>query len=187
MSVQYISDIVIITECYANAGFADALMIILNREISSHNLSDKIHIKSIYHTPKQGIDVVLKRSIRALCQHTCCIVVIDYEQGEMRRYVNKILTRELSKFDNIVVRVSQTFCSSSHTRYLIGIVFDPRIEEALICKISSEFCKDLKKKRLIKSYRGREVVKNLVSKKCSNLLGKLVRLLLDIIRDLLLT
>jgi len=71
----------VLAECYANKRFAEILETLIEGVAS---------VDSIVHTAKMGRDKVLKKAERAtggLGRGELLLLVIDYERGPARRYV----------------------------------------------------------------------------------------------------
>ena len=180
-------------ECYANVGFADVLVQRLEYELQERDLSNKIRVETVHiackeekvlHTPTSGRDTVLKKVVNLLRmykQPIIGVIVIDYEAGLMRKYVDALLKYDIQKgvlkFDKIIIRIGIT---SQEARPLVGIVFDPHIEEALICKIEPNYCKK-EYQRKIKTSKGRNIVSNLLNtdQESKELIIKLSKILID--------
>ncbi len=179
----------VVAECYANTGFAGELIRQLRSEIARRSLRERICVEAVHHTPTSGRDAILRRIVRFLNllihRHeppVVGIVVIDYETGLMRRYVYELLRhdvqRGLSRFNRILVRVGAT---PQELKPLVGIVFDPRIEEALICEVNTRYCRDIRLLRLVRSHEGANIVARLLrsNERCRSLIRELTKVLLD--------
>lgn len=134
----------IVAECYANACFAEELKKLLDKEGVQH-----IEIK---HKSTMGRDRILRDLIRiAKMTSNLVVAVIDYEKGVARVYVEKQF-RALKINGDVLLGISK------QRENLIAIIFDPNIEEGLLCRVDQTLCRDIHYYREIKSNRACNVL-----------------------------
>ncbi|RLG81119.1 MAG: hypothetical protein DRO40_10175 [Thermoprotei archaeon] len=152
---------ILIAECYANACFAQELKKLLNREGVQY-----IRVK---HKQTMGRDRILK-DLLEIAERTSNLIVavIDYEEGIARAYVEK-------QFKTSNVNGNVLLGISKQKDNLLAIVFDPNIEDALLCKINKTLCRDPSYYEKVKSSRACNVVaKYLKENHAQSILRKLV-------------
>jgi len=153
--------LILIAECYANACFAQELKKLLNREGVQY-----IRVK---HKQTMGRDRILK-DLLEIAERTSNLIVavIDYEEGIARAYVEK-------QFKTSNVNGNVLLGISKQKDNLLAIVFDPNIEDALLCKINKTLCRDPSYYEKVKSSRACNVVaKYLKENHAQSILRKLV-------------
>ncbi len=154
--------ILLLAECYANKGFAQLL---------KRKLSEKLKVKVVLkHSRTFSRDEVLKKatpkSLKNWCQATSSpfpsvvVVLIDREEGISSTYIDETFHEKLP------VKLEQ-YRISMHIRrepnyVMLGIVFNPRIEEALEAIIGRKLDREVRRK--IKDKNGDLLVKRLLSR-----------------------
>jgi len=137
----------VFTECFANKWFV-------------MTLCERLSVRrKIRHSRKSSRDRVIKDLKEYILssseeEATAVLAVIDYEKGRMRPYIdallNEFLRTEKQRIDNSLV------VAYERERRVVVIVFDPNIEEALLCRADRRLCRDKDLLRRIKSKRGPE-------------------------------
>lgn len=153
----------LMAECYANESIAKEIKEILN------NVG--ICVDKIYHSPTFGRDKVIAKAKRISKEKRPLMIVIDFERGRSRKYIEELFEFEQIS-DGIIAGFSKRF-------KIIAVVFDPNVEEAFLCKILKEGCdrhnilKKLKSKeanRIVKEIllhnAAKDTLKNIVDKIC---------------------
>jgi hypothetical protein len=96
------------------------------------------------HSAKMGRDKVLKkaeRTARGLGREELLLLVIDYERGPARRYVE-------AKFKVLGDLYGGTLhIARSDDSKAIAVIFDPDIEEFL-CRVTGRYCRDDERREL---------------------------------------
>jgi len=157
---------ILIAECYANACFALELKKMLNEE--------GIQYIRVKHKQTMGRDRILKDLLRiAERMNTLVVAIIDYEEGVARAYIEKQF-----KISNVTGSVLLGI--SKHKDNLLAIVFDPNIEDGLLCEINKILCRDPFYYGKVKSSKACNVItKYLEENYVRNILRKLVIKLRD--------
>ena len=125
----------VLAECYANKCFA---------EILEASIEGVASVDSIVHSAKMGRDKVLKKAERAtggLGRGELLLLVIDYERGPARRYV-EVKFKVLGDLYGGTLRIARSEDSKA-----IAVIFDPDIEEFL-CKVTGRYCRDDERREL---------------------------------------
>ncbi len=125
----------VLAECYANKCFA---------EILEASMEDVVSVDSIVHSAKMGRDRVLKkaeRTARSLGRGELLLLVIDYERGPARRYVEAKF-RVLGDLYEGTLHIARSEDSRA-----IAVIFDPDIEEFL-CRVTGRYCRDDERREL---------------------------------------
>ena len=143
------AELVLVSECYANKCLADELSQTLRRR-AGHGVRPKHN----YHNYRYGRDRIISEILKKQLTGKL-IAVIDYERGISRHYVDKHF--ELREV------VSCIFVGIGKRKpNIIAIVFDPDIENAFLCRISRELCRDKFQLERIKSRDACNIVKRLI-------------------------
>ncbi len=115
----------VITECYANKCFFEVYL--------KDKLSSKYQVES-RHTPKLGRDEIVKRLKRikerigqVKGQNEILLAIIDFEKGENRKFIDENF--EFIKSIENVVKLARF----KHAEEVCALIFDPNIEEAIVC------------------------------------------------------
>jgi hypothetical protein len=119
----------VLAECYANKCFA---------EILEASIEGVASVDSIVHSAKMGRDRVLKKAeqaARGLGREELLLLVVDYERGAARRYV-EVKFKVLGDLYGGTLRIARSDDSKA-----IAVIFDPDIEEFL-CKVTGRYCRD---------------------------------------------
>ena len=118
----------VVAECYANACIA--------REITrSLNIGVKLR-----HDVKMSRDKILKKieNLRGeLGESSYLIAIIDYERGDMRKYIDLNFEFKEKNLFNGTVHIGVY----KRDKRVIAVIFDPFIE-AFLCKTTRRFCGD---------------------------------------------
>jgi hypothetical protein len=125
----------VLADCYANKCFA---------EILEASIEGVASVDSIVHTAKMGRDRVLKKAKRAaggLGREELLLLVIDYERGAARRYV-EVKFRVLGDLYGGTLHIARSDDSKA-----IAVIFDPDIEEFL-CRVTGRYCRDDERREL---------------------------------------
>jgi hypothetical protein len=125
----------VLADCYANKCFA---------EILEASIAGVASVDSIVHSAKMGRDKVLKKAEQAaedLGKEELLLLVIDYERGPARRYVEAKF-RVLGNLYEGTLHIARSDDSKA-----IALIFDPDIEEFL-CKVTGRYCRDDERKEL---------------------------------------
>jgi hypothetical protein len=125
----------VLADCYANKCFA---------EILEASIEGVASVDSIVHTAKMGRDRVLKKAKRAaggLGKEEFLLLVIDYERGAARRYV-EVKFRVLGDLYEGTLHIARSDDSKA-----IAVIFDPDIEEFL-CRVTGRYCRDDERREL---------------------------------------
>jgi hypothetical protein len=125
----------VLAECYANKCFA---------EILEASIEGVASVDSIVHSAKMGRDKVLKKAKRAtggLGRGELLLLVIDYERGAARRYV-EVEFRVLGDLYGGTLHIARSDDSKA-----IAVIFDPDIEEFL-CRVTGRYCRDDERREL---------------------------------------
>ncbi|MCD6300642.1 MAG: hypothetical protein J7L82_01060 [Staphylothermus sp.] len=142
----------VIAECYANK----CLAIELKHYIQ--NLMGIEEAKTV-HSFKHGRDRILK-NIEKYTQQTSevIIAVIDYEQGVSRKFIEK-------QFELSEITSSIYLGIHKQKANIIAIIFDPNIEEAVLCKYFNYLCRNLEYYNRIKSSEACKFLMDFLKKK----------------------
>jgi gamma-glutamyl phosphate reductase len=146
---EQIKEIKLIPECYANKCIANKLYEILKRQLRQHI--------SILHNYKHGRDRIISKILKSPLAEQALIAVIDYERGISRIYIDEHF--ELEKVINYIF-----IDISKHDPKVMAIIFDPRIEEAFVCRVSKELCKNPFLLEQIRSRNACNILKKVVDK-----------------------
>ena len=113
--------ILVLTECYANKGFAEAL---LERCSQSFNLM---------HDETFGRDKIVKKLFRHAkkSQYKYLLGIIDYEKGASRIYIEKHIIKRAFAFKSFFDNKVHVYILKYEEAIITVIVFDPMIEEVL--------------------------------------------------------
>jgi len=125
----------VLAECYANKCFAEIL------EASMEGVAS---VDSIMHSAKMGRDRVLKKAkqiAKGLGREELLLLVIDYERGPARRYV-EVKFRVLRDLYEGTLRIARSDDSKA-----IAVIFDPDIE-GFLCKVTGRYCRDDERREL---------------------------------------
>jgi hypothetical protein len=125
----------VLAECYANKCFA---------EILEASIEGVTSVDSIVHTAKMGRDKVLKkaeRTARGLGRGELLLLVIDYERGPARRYV-EVKFKVLGDLYGGTLHIARSDDSKA-----IAVISDPHIEEFL-CRVTGRYCRDDERREL---------------------------------------
>jgi len=125
----------VLAECYANKCFA---------EILETSIAGIASVDSIVHSAKMGRDKVLKKAERAaggLGREELLLLVIDYERGPARRYV-EVKFKVLGDLYGGTLHIARSDDSKA-----IVVIFDPDIGESL-CKVTGRYCRDDERREL---------------------------------------
>ncbi len=142
----------LIAECYANRCFA----LELRNYIQNIMKNSKIYIG---HNYRLGRDKILKLIKKYAAQtDDLLIAIIDYEKGVSRKYID--FQFKISKIGESIL-----FGEHKHKRNIIAIIFDPNIEEALLCKYYPILCRNINYYERIKSDKACEVLKEYLKRK----------------------
>jgi hypothetical protein len=101
-------------------------------------------VDSIVHTAKMGRDKVLKkaeRTARGLGRGELLLLVIDYERGPARRYV-EVKFKVLGDLYGGTLHIARSDDSKA-----IAVISDPHIEEFL-CRVTGRYCRDDERREL---------------------------------------
>lgn len=134
-----------IAECYANACFTQELRRLLSKE--------GIHHIEVRHKHTMGRDRILRDLIRIAKRTSDLIVaIIDYEEGIARAYVDKQFKISNPVNKNILLGINR------QKDNLLAIIFDPNIEESLLCRIDETLCRDPSYSERIKSSKACNII-----------------------------
>ena len=125
----------VLAECYANKCFA---------EILEASIEGVTSVDSIVHSAKMGRDKVLKkaeRTARGLGRGEFLLLVIDYERGPARRYV-EVKFKVLRDLYGGTLHIARSDDSKA-----IAVISDPHIEEFL-CRVTGRYCRDDERREL---------------------------------------
>jgi len=153
--------LLLIAECYANKCFAQELEKFLKKE-------GPIHVR-VKHNQTMGRDRILRDIIRITERITDIVVaVIDYEEGIARVYIEK-------QFETSSINGNVLLGISKRKDNLLAIIFDPNIEEGLLCKVNETLCRDPSYYEKIKSDKACNIVARYLKEKyIQSILRKLV-------------
>jgi len=155
-----------LAECYANKGFAEGLADCL-RNISGSGFGIRV-----IHKPNMGCDEILSRVrsdyLSRFCRnyrdecHNVVIVVIDREEGVSSLYIDKWLCAEHSASVGAPDFNIDLCVKEVGNWVVVGVVFNPRIEEAFICKLKPSICRNPVLLNQVKSSEGTDKVKDMI-------------------------
>ena len=155
----------LIAECYANKCFADRLKDLLLRlgERETHRVN-------VFHKHYLGRDRILNEVFKlSRIEKSLQIVIIDYERGIARKYVEASFELRMVH-EKILVGAARNFKNT------VAVVFDPNIEEAFLCRIDKTLCYDENKVRLVKSRRACNLLEKVLEQgPADEILNKLAR------------
>ncbi len=159
----------VLAECYANKCIAIELLQAISKSI---RCSAKIR-----HSYKQGRDRIVQEVVKPL-RECVRIAVIDYEKGASRIFIDKNFSLE-KVWSGVFIGVSKRSTNS------IAIVFDPNIEEALLCRIDEEICRDIYLYQKVKSRDACSVMSRILdSSEFNEFLNKVASRVIDILKHL---
>ena len=163
----------ILAECYANACIARELLRIIREELGTPG--------KVRHSYKQGRDSIVSE-IEKLAQRKrdqVVIAVIDYETGIARKYIEKRFTlHELGTDKQLLLGVSH------QKGNVISIVFDPNIEEALLCRTQKKLCLDPDQRRQLKSSKACSKLRHFLrDSNTRSILHQLARKIIEVIHQ----
>jgi len=140
-------ELTVVPECYANACFAQRLVDILR---AAHGVNPRV-----IHRRVSGRDRIL--NVLKQLRQSSILAIIDYEEGQARKYIdeNFQLKRVVEGIYVGVFRRSQS---------VVAVVFDPRIEEAFICRFLRGRCSDVNWKGRVKSGEACNVLAELLNR-----------------------
>jgi len=141
--------IVLVPECYANNHIAYML-----REELRKCVEEPGEI-NICHTRVQGRDRIVKIAFEKALPGKTLIAVIDYEEGASRVFVERRFKLE-EVASHILLGIGMD------KQGVLAVVFDPRIEDALLCRASRDLCTDLSMRERIKSREASNVIERLI-------------------------
>jgi len=160
-----------VAECYANKCLFEKLLDFLEKTL-------KINVeKPVRHKNVMGRDRVIRAiiDISKTYPNHLIIAVIDYEEGSSRSYIDENFELE---------QVGQGIYVGHYKRNnaIKALIFDPNIEEAIICRSSESSCREPSFLRRLKSREACEklnsIFKNQGSKELLNKLAETVKKLL---------
>ncbi len=125
----------VLAECYANKCFA---------EILEASIEGVASVDSMVHSAKMGRDKVFKESRashRRSWEGELLLLVIDYERGPARRYV-EVKFKVLGDLYGGTLRIARSEDSKA-----MAVIFDPDIEEFL-CRVTGRYCRDDERREL---------------------------------------
>ncbi len=137
----------LVSECYANKCVANKLSEILRRR--------KGYIVRVVHSYVHGRDRIVSKILKRVSMEQQLIAIIDYERGVSRAYIDKHF--ELKEIESRIL-----IGTSKRKSNVMVIVFGPDIEDALLCRISKDLCRDLFKLKRIKSRDACSIVEKLI-------------------------
>jgi len=125
------------------------------------------------HRYNYGRDRIVKMLLRSTGPHHV-VGIIDYESGVSRSYIDK-------HFDLEEVGTGVSLGTARGRQNIPAVIFDPNIEEALLCRIRSNICKDpLHLRKRMKSSEACVALSGILSDKgVEQLVGSIGRLLLE--------
>jgi len=141
------TELTVVPECYANACFAQRLVDILR---AARGVNPRV-----IHRRVSGRDRILN-ILKQLPQDNV-LVIIDYEVGPAREYIDENFQLE-RVVEGIYVGVFR------RSQNVVAVVFDPRIEEAFICKFLRGRCSDVDWKGRVKSGEACSVLAELLNR-----------------------
>ena len=141
-------DLIFIAECYANYGFTEKLLTELNKR---YRIKSKNIHKLIYSRDRilKEIDKIIKSR---KFENTKIIAVIDFERGISRKFIEENFNLIQISGLSIYIGVGKKWNN------VYAVIFDPRIEEAFICRFKEDICRNPFILRRIKSREAREYV-----------------------------
>ncbi len=150
-------------ECYLNAAIAREVGRILAQKRSSLLLA-------VRHTAKLSRDRIVENMVRGRLEQgtPCTLLVIDYEEGLNRRYLERYVVNKLSDV-KVIEESSYRVIVGELTGYLgryVVVVFDPRPDDIL---------ETLLRGCGWRSNRIHDVMKRLKTKEAGGLFGRLYR------------
>ena len=151
--MQNKSRVLILGECCANHYIA-------NRVSEIFNKNHRIRAESM-HDYKQGRDRILSSIDRMIKKYkeSAIIAIIDFEKGEVAR---KYIDNYFDKYEidsRILLGISKRY-----GKKVVAVIFDPNIEEALICLVSKEVCSDKSKLNKVKSNKCEDILNKMMDK-----------------------
>ncbi|HWQ16753.1 MAG TPA: hypothetical protein VNL13_02860 [Sulfolobales archaeon] len=154
---------IVVDECYANKCLFEKLL-----DSLEENLRKNIE-KPVRHKDIMGRDRVIRAitNISKMYPNHMIIAVIDYEEGPSRSYIDENFELE---------QVEQGIYVGHYKRNnaIRAIIFDPNIEEAIICRSNESSCREPGFLRRLKSKEACENLDSIFKKQGSKeLLNKL--------------
>jgi len=140
-------ELTVVPECYANACFAQRLVDILR---AAHGINPRVS-----HRRVSGRDRILNMLKRL--QQDKVLAVIDYEEGQARKYIDENFQLERI-VEGIYVGVFR------RSQNVVAVVFDPKIEEAFICRFLRGRCSDVDWKGKVKTGEACSVLAELLNR-----------------------
>jgi len=142
------SSALLVAKCYANKCFAEKLCEALKEASVSAD---------VRHRHMFGRDRVVKELFEfERAQRAYVVGVVDYEAGASRPFISKWF--ELKELESGVL-----VGRAKRRARLYAVIFDPNIEEALLCKVRSLVCRDPFELRRVKSSEACEAVGSILS------------------------
>jgi len=124
----------LLAECYANRCFAERLADIVART----GVETRVN-----HSYTHGRDKIIKRLLSYIELHYV-VGVIDYEKGISRVYIDKYF--DLEKIESGIL-----LGTARGRRNIFAVIFDPNIEEALLCRRHSDICRSFSELEKVKN------------------------------------
>ena len=142
----------VIAECYANQCFA----LELKHYVLNLRRNFKVYIG---HNYRFGRDRILKLIEKNADQvNDLIIAIIDYEKGISRKYID-------SRFKLSEIKDSILFGKHKHKNNIVAIIFDPNIEEAVLCRYFPILCRDIDYYEQIKSDKACDLLEEYLKRK----------------------
>jgi len=153
-----------LVECYANKCFAEKL----KSTIAESGISVKVQ-----HRYNYGRDRIVKMLLSYTEPHHV-VGIIDYEHGVSRSYIDK-------HFDLEEVETRVLLGTARGKQNILAVIFDPNIEEALLCRIYGSICKNpLYLRKRVKSSEACTTLSEILSdKEVEQLVSSIAKLLLE--------
>jgi len=163
--------VVLLAECYANECFAEKLGGFMAE------LGVSVEVK---HSPTYGRDRIVHSLLERHRGSRYVVGVIDYERGVSRVFIDK-------QFDLKEVESGILFGVAKERRNVFAVIFDPDIEEALICRKRSDICRSPSEIRKVKSSEACTAISRILDdeevKRLTNSIAKLLIEELGIVSD----
>jgi len=156
--------VLLLAECYANECFAEKLRGVMVE------LGTTVEVK---HSPTYGRDRIVYKLLERYRGSHYVVGVIDYEHGVSRSFIDK-------QFDLNEVEKKIFLGTARGKQNLYVVVFDPDIEEALICRRHSDICRNPSELEKVKSSKACTAISRILNdEEVKQLIYSIARLLLE--------
>jgi hypothetical protein len=165
-------NLTILAECYANKCIAEMILEIIAGELN---------VKRVRHNEKMGRDKVIAKAYRigrSIGGDELLLIIIDYERGVARRYVDSNFNIKSTLYEGTV------HIAISDKLKAVAIILDPDVEEFL-CRNARRYCNEGERGELKRGNQNRVCGKLQNLKELNKILYNLTNMLLGEMQEML--